>query len=209
MVVKQITQPPKEVFLEHTWPPPQGAWTYEDYARLPDNGVRYEIIEGELYMSPAPRPSHQRVSFDIAFVLNTFVKKHKLGQIFTAPIDVNLPEVASPVQPDVVFISNDQMHTIKEAFIEGVPNLVIEILSPGNPAYDRRTKFHIYARAGVQEYWIIDPHNRTIDVFVLRGRAYALLGNFGPGDEARSELLDGFTVLVDEVCGQWSSFGSR
>jgi len=181
-------------------PPKQGEWTYEDYARLPDNGVRYEIIGGELYMSPAPRTKHQIASYELGFAFGLFVKRHKLGRILVAPIDVRLPDLADPVQPDIVFILKARLHIIKEKSIEGAPDLIVEILSPGTEGYDRRTKFQLYARAGVKEYWMVDPDTCTMEIYVLRGEAYALLGSFGPDDEAYSEVLAGFSVPVSEIC---------
>jgi Uma2 family endonuclease len=181
-------------------PPPQGRWTYDDYAQLPDNGLRYEVIKGELYMSPAPSPDHQRASFDIAFAINQFVKQHNLGQIFHAPLDVILPGRATPVQPDILFISHQRREIIKEKFIEGAPDLIVEVISPGNPAHDRRVKFHLYAEAGVPEYWLVDPIACTIEIYVLRGQAYAPLGPFNAGDIAYSEQLPEFTLPVKEIC---------
>jgi Uma2 family endonuclease len=182
------------------WPPPQGEWTFADYARLPDNGMRYEVIQGDLHMNPAPRPRHQRIVLDLSVILHQFVGSRDLGEVYVAPIDVILPDLASPVQPDVLFVAADRLDIIKDEFVEGAPDLIVEVLSPGNPLYDRRTKFQLYARAGVREYWIVDPETRTIDVFVLRGRAYAPLGSFGPGEQARSEVLSDLTVRVSEVC---------
>ena len=88
---------------------------------------------------------------------------------------------------------------MKEKFIEGVPDLIVEVLSPSNPEHDRNTKFRAYALARVREYWIVDPEARTIEVNVLRGQAYAPLGSFGSEDQTRSEVLPDFSVLVSEV----------
>lgn len=181
------------------WPPPQGHWTYEDYARLPDNGFRYEVIRGELHLSPAPSISHQRTVTSLIHYLTNHLKQNPVGECFTSPIDVNLPDLASPVQPDVLFINNNNADIIKENTIEGVPDLVIEISSPSTARYDRQTKFKTYAQAGVSEYWLVDSSNFTIEVYVLRGQAYALLGKFGREDQAHSEILSGFTVPVKEI----------
>ncbi|MEW5986303.1 MAG: Uma2 family endonuclease [Chloroflexota bacterium] len=181
-------------------PPAQGRWTYADYARLPNNGMRYEVIRGELYMSPAPSPIHQRISLILAVELFTFVEAHKLGRVYTSPIDVNLLSLANPVQPDVLFISRKRLSIIKRKFIEGAPDLIMEVLSPGNPEHDRRTKLQLYAEAGVREYWIVDPEECAIDIYVLRGQAYALLGRYGAGEQTQSEVLPEFAVNVDEIC---------
>ncbi len=200
MAVKTIAQSPSKILKPHRWPPPQGEWTYDDYARLPDNGMRYEVIEGELYMSPAPRPNHQRAIVALLRYFLEYLQQHPVGEILISPIDVNLPGLAGPVQPDLIFITHDRRHIVKEKFIQGTPNLIVEVLSPSNPTHDRNTKFQLYARAGVQEYWLVDCETRTIDIYVLRGQAYALLGSFGPAEEAHSELLVDFVFPAGKIC---------
>ena len=184
---------------EEKWPP-QGQWTYEDYKRLPDDGWRYEVIEGELHMAPAPRPKHQEATINLATAMSQFARSKRLGKVYTVPIDVLLHGLASPVQPDVLFIANDRLDIVKEEFIEGPPDLAIEVLSPSNWLDDRRTKFRLYARAGVREYWIVDPERRTIEVFALRGHSFTLLNRYEPGETVRSEVLPDFEVAVDEMC---------
>jgi Uma2 family endonuclease len=123
-----------------------------------------------------------------------------IGEVLISPIDVILPDLANPVQPDLVFIANDRLHIVKEDFIEGIPDLIVEVLSPGNPAHDRRIKFRVYAQAGVREYWIIDPDARTVEINLLRGEAYASAGSFEANEEIRSEVLPDFTARVNEIC---------
>ena len=96
-------------------------------------------------------------------------------------------------------ISNERLNVVGELNIQGAPDLVIEVLSPSNPEYDRSVKYEIYAEAGVPEYWIIDPHERTVEVFALRDGGYLQLGRYSEGDTARSELLAGFTAAIDEI----------
>lgn len=191
----------KQAPVSRPFPPKQGNWNYDAYTQLPDNGMRYEVIGGELFMSPAPRPKHQITSYELGFSFGVFVKQHKLGRILTAPIDVRLPDLADPVQPDILFIRKDNLSIIKDQFIEGIPDLTVEIFSPGSKGYDSRKKFELYAQAGVKEYWMVDPDACTVDIYVLRGEAYALLGHFTAADEAYSEVLDGFSVPVREICG--------
>jgi len=185
--------------LEPAWPA-QGQWTYEDYCRLPEDGWIYEVIEGELYMSPAPRPRHQKSSGKLFAQLDYFCTKHDLGEVYDAPIDVILPGRANPVQPDVLFIAKRRLRIIKEERIEGAPDLVVEVLSPWNWTTDRRKKFQIYAQAGVREYWIVDPEARTIEVFTLKRSAYELVDKYKSGDTVSSKLLPGFKVQVKDVC---------
>ncbi|HNB52979.1 MAG TPA: Uma2 family endonuclease [Anaerolineales bacterium] len=190
----------KKAPVVRQFPPKQGAWNYEAYTHLPDNGMRYEVIGGELFMRPAPRTKHQIASAELQFALTLFVKQHKLGRVLYAPIDVRLPDLADPVQPDILFIRTDNLSIIKDQFIEGIPDLTVEIFSPGSKGYDSRKKFELYAQAGVKEYWMVDPDACTVEIYVLRGEAYALLGQFTAADEAYSEVLNGFSVPVREIC---------
>ena len=180
--------------------PTQGVWTYDDYALLPDDGKRYEVIRGELYMSAAPRPLHQRVITRLSFFLEGFLENSALGTAFVAPIDVILPEkLGDPVQPDIVVVRRESLHIIDELNIQGAPDLVVEVLSPSNPDHDRNLKYGLYAEAGVQEYWILDPHRRTVEIHVLRSGTYGRHGEWKEGEAARSVVLEGFSVPVDEI----------
>ncbi len=182
--------------------PPQGKWAYEDYRRLPDDGWIYEVIEGNLLMSPAPQTRHQRCSIKLTTRFENFVEKNGAGVVLYAPTDVILRGHANPVQPDIIFISKKRRKIVKKERVEGAPDLIIEILSPWNWNIDRGSKFQIYARAGVREYWIVDPEMRTVELFVLRQDSYELLGKYGVGKIVRSEVLSGFKVKVEEICPQ-------
>lgn len=198
MTLQEITSP-QPAQTERWYPPPQGEWTYDDYRRLPDDGVRYEVIEGNLYMSPAPLSRHQLVLGELYAQFRRFVREQDRGQVIFAPIDVVLDPNAVTVQPDLVYVAKENLDIIREANIWGVPDLLLEVVSPGNVAHDRKTKYHAYAAPGVREYWIVDGDAQTIDVFVLRGRAYAPLGHFTVDDEAVSEVLPGFSLSVADV----------
>lgn len=200
MAVQPVAHQSPETQSPSYWPPPQGQWTYDDYARLPDNGMRYEVIQGDLYMSPAPTPKHQRIIAALYGYLWQHLRKHPLGEAFFAPIDLVLPDLANPVQPDLLFIEKEGLDCVKEKFIEGVPDLIVEVLSPGNVAQDRRIKFQLYAAAGVREYWVIDPEQCMVEINVLRGEAYASAGRFTGAQALRSEVLTGFSVRVEEIC---------
>ncbi len=180
--------------------PEQGRWTYEDYCLLPDDGKRYEVIRGVLYMSPAPRTRHQRAISALFGALYNFVTTRQLGEALTSPIDVLLTGLASPVQPDLLFVCRERSHIIEEKFIRGAPDLVMEVLSPTNRAHDREIKFEVYAEAGVREYWIVDLETRSIEVYWLDGRAFRLHGRFGPETIATSRVLDGLEVNVASAC---------
>jgi Uma2 family endonuclease len=157
--------------------PPQGRWTYADYAALPDDGNRYEIIAGVLYMTPAPGTGHQSVSARLVTFLVTHVEFAGLGRVFAAPVDVELaPDTV--VQPDIVVILSANLDRITPSRIIGAPELVVEILSPGTAGYDRREKQDAYARAGVGEYWIVDPGAQTVELLTLEQGGYRSHGVF-------------------------------
>ena len=157
--------------------PPQGRWTYADYAALPDDGNRYEIIAGVLYTTPAPGAGHQSVSARLVTFLVTHVEFAGLGRVFAAPVDVELaPDTV--VQPDIVVILSANLDRITPSRIIGAPDLVVEILSPGTAGYDRREKQDAYARAGVGEYWIVDPGAQTVELLTLEQGGYRSHGVF-------------------------------
>ena len=157
--------------------PPQGRWTYADYAALPDDGNRYEIIAGVLYTTPAPGAGHQSVSARLVTFLVTHVEFAGLGRVFAAPVDVELaPDTV--VQPDIVVILSANLDRITPSRIIGAPDLVVEILSPGTAGYDRREQQDAYARAGVGEYWIVDPGAQTVELLTLEQGGYRSHGVF-------------------------------
>lgn len=152
-------------------------WTYEDYCALPDDGNRYEVINGRLYVSPSPNPYHQRLARQLLRVLETL----PTGEVFFAPVDVIFPG-ATPVIPDLLYLRADQAHLITERGIEGVPELVVEILSPSTRGYDQTVKLNKYAAAGVPHYWIVDRSPPRLMAFELVGNTYRVAAALGPGD---------------------------
>lgn len=181
------------------WPPPQGEWTYKDYLSLPTDAWQYEVIHGRLFMNPAPAPIHQRIVRELLTALTTFLRQHPLGEVFPAPTDVLIPGKAEPVQPDLVFVAAERMDIVTRRAIEGTPDLAVEVLSPSNWMDDRGVKFSLYAEMGVREYWIVDPDERTVEVFSWQEGRYALIDRFGPGETLRSDLLPGFEVAVGDI----------
>ena len=107
---------------------------------------------------------------------------------------------ATTVQPDILFVTQEHLDIVQEKFIKGSPDLIIEILSPSNWLDDRRDKYEVYEAAGVREYWIVDPDNCTVEVFVLRDERYAQLGRYKAGDVVRSDVVSGFEVAVADFC---------
>jgi Uma2 family endonuclease len=146
---------------------PVRGWTYEEFARLPDDGNRYEVIAGDLYVTPAPGSIHQKVSARFFMELRVFAtNQHKLGEVLYAPLDV-IFEDGDYVQPDLVFLRRERSELLTERGIEGPPDLVIEILSPATARQDRGIKRDRYAHFGVPEYWIVDTERRRVEVYRL------------------------------------------
>ncbi len=177
--------------------PPQGSWTYDDYAALPDDGHRYEIVNGVLVMAPAPSPSHQDIVGEIFSYLRTHIKLAGLGRVFTAPIDVDL-EPKNVYQPDVVVILNAHLDRVAEKKIIGAPDLVVEVVSPSTAAYDRLTKYDVYARTGIVEYWIVKPASRSIEVLALENVEYHSLGIFSGQATPPSRVVPELPVRVEQ-----------
>lgn len=179
------------------WPPPQGSWTYDDYALLPDNGMRYEVIRGDLQMLPMPLVRHQVILGELYFQIANFLCQKPLGEVFLSPLDVLLKEKTN-VQPDLCFIRQERLGIVETSYINGSPDLVIEILSPSREGYDRRVKFQVYAQAGIHEYWIVDPVANSVEINLLRGEAYAPVV-FSGKETIRSEVLPELALIAGEV----------
>ena len=151
---------------------PPKRWTYEDYSKLLDD-QRHEIIDGELLMAPAPDTWHQSWIGELYALLRTHVLQDKLGKLFMSPVDVVLdPE--NIVQPDLVFIATANLSIIQRQAIFGVPDLLIELVSPSSVRRDRYDKKALYARFGVKEYWIGDPANKALEILILKNGSYEL-----------------------------------
>lgn len=180
--------------------PAQGEWTYEDYLRLPDDGRRYEVIRGVLYVAPAPLIIHQTVQSRLFAALIAHVDPSHLGIVYAAPVDVILPErIAEPVQPDLLFIREENRPEGGDPNFQDVPDLVVEILSPSTRSYDRKTKLAAYRDAGVPEFWLVDPQTRTVAVYGWKEGQFTELQRGGDGDEIGSVVLPGFRVQVGQL----------
>ncbi|MCX7854478.1 MAG: Uma2 family endonuclease [Anaerolineae bacterium] len=179
--------------------PPQGQWTEEAYFSLPETNRYLELSEGELIMPPHPTRSHQKAVEELFVRLRAFVQEHHLGEVHIAPLPVRLWP-GKIREPDILFVAKEHADRIGERYF-GVPDLVVEVTSSGTWRTDRWEKFREYAEAGVQEYWIVDPDAGSIEVYRWREGAYEMVGKWGCGERARSVLLHGFEVPVDDVVG--------
>ena len=182
-----------------SWPE-QGSWTWDDYLRLPDDGQRYEIIHGVLYVSPAPRLLHQFVAGRLSYFLTAFGFEQQLGAVLPAPVDILLPGVANPVQPDVVVLKSGNLPDLEEAkYFQGVPDFVAEVLSPATQRLDLDVKLEAYEQAGVPEYWVVDPKQRIVLRYQLGRRGYQGPDRFGADQVVLSRVLAGFELKVADL----------
>lgn len=181
--------------------PEQGNWTYKDYAKLPDDGKHYEIMNGFLLMSPSPNGFHQDIILEIASYLRVHINLTGLGLVRIAPFDVELaPDVV--VQPDVLVVLKAHFPRIADNRLVGAPDLVVEVASPGTATYDRNHKYRAYARAGVQEYWIVDPEARTVEVLTLANQRYQSSGLYRGQAVLSSRLVPALRIPVEQFFKQ-------
>ena len=171
--------------------------TYEDYAKTPE-GERWELIDGVLIMAAAPNLMHQDVELNLALPIGTWVRWRQLGKVYTSPVDVVFT-ATDTVQPDLVFVSNEQARILTPANIQGAPDLVVEILSPSTAKLDWRDKMELYEMHGVPEYWVVDPVGCLLWQFRLRGGKYQLHATLGQEDTLTTPTLEGFSLPMSEV----------
>jgi len=175
----------------------QAKLTYADYAKTPEDG-RYELLDGVLINIPTPLVYHQRVLGNLLYRVAPFVSERKLGHVYSRPTDVLLSDTIV-VEPDLLFVSSQRSHILTRENIRGAPDLVVEILDPPTAERDRTVKLDLYARHGVQEYWIVDPDAKTIMV-LLRGESrFEVSGIYGEGQTLRSPMLAEFSVALGDV----------
>jgi Uma2 family endonuclease len=172
--------------------------TYEDYCALPEDGRRYQLIGGELDVTPAPSYSHQRILRNLGSLLHAHVRGQHLGVILYAPIDVILA-TDTVVQPDIVFVAREHLSRVNERGIEGPPDLVVEILSPRTRRTDRVLKMRAYAHFGVRQCWLVDPDTQSIEVFSLSSSGYVLARVATCGETVRSDLFPELSLALDEI----------
>ncbi len=172
-------------------------FTYQEYRHLPED-KRYELIEGELYMTPSPQEAHQRFSWRLQFQLGKFIEEKNLGYIYDAPMDVYLSEF-NVVQPDLMFIARERKGIIKKDFIQGAPDLVVEILSPSTSSRDQIMKKQLYGKFGVVEYWIVDPEAKTIEILSQGNTGLETLRVFHEKMTLETALPPGFTLQIASI----------
>lgn len=172
-------------------------WSYNNYLRLNDD-TRSEIIGGMVTIAPTPSLKHQDIFRDLGFLLWQHVREHQLGVIYQAPVDVIFDD-HNVVQPDLVFISHQRSEILHEWGIMGAPDLIAEIVSQSSAERDRNAKKRLYEQFGVREYWIINPADRSIEIWGLEDGRYYLLRSVAGGGTLCSEVLAGFCVDLNMV----------
>jgi len=174
--------------------------TYEDYRRLPEDGLRHEILDGVHVVSPAPTWSHQDLVKNLLFLLETWCRSTGAGEVQVAPLDVLLSE-HDVLNPDLLYISAANAEVIHPAHVRGAPDLVVEVLSPSTRRRDLTTKRERYALGGVQEYWVVDPEAERIEVFRLQGQELEKVDELwlAKAEVVTSPLPPGFQAPLAEV----------
>ena len=174
--------------------------TYDDYARIPDDGKRHEIIDGELYVTPSPFRPHQGLSIELGSRLHLFVKSHRLGRVYPAAFDVILSK-HDIVQPDLMFISNERAGIVTERNVQGAPDLVIEILSESTRRFDEGIKLHLYECSGVLEYWMFNTSRKITRVYRQTPEGFRLVAELSAeaGDVLTTPLLPGLEIPLSEI----------
>ena len=172
-------------------------YTYEDYLNTPE-GERYELIDGELILVASPNEEHQFASVKLVSLMYPYADERDLGWVFHAPFDIVFSDT-EVVQPDVMFISKERENIRTGANVQGAPDLVVEILSPSSLKRDWEDKRELYAKYGVEEYWIADPVHKMVSVMLLGDGILELAGTYVEGDTVASTALEGFSVEVGEI----------
>ncbi len=194
---ERLVNPPAEPAWEiaHLFPA-QGEWSVDDYLSLETNHL-VEYANGHVSVLPMPSPKHQDIVFFLQRMIWSFITIRKLGEVLSAPLPIELwPEKFR--EPDIIFIAAAKLALQDQTHWRDV-DLVMEVVSPDNPQHDYKTKRQEYARAGIPEYWIVDPQKQLITVLELQGKRYRVHGEFKSGQMATSVLLAGFELAIDQV----------
>ena len=175
-------------------------WTYEEYCRLTpeSHDERYEIDDGDLVPMPSPTISHQDCVLNLATIMRAYAHEHDAGRVFVSPLDVIFEEY-NTAQPDVIFVSKARAGIVQDRGIFGAPDLVVEVISPSSTRRDRQDKSNKYLRFQVQEYWLVNPAERSVEVRTWRADHWAVHSLARDTGTAESLILPGFTVDLAQV----------
>jgi Uma2 family endonuclease len=182
-------------------PSPGVKLTYDDFVQFPDDGLRHELIDGEHYVTPSPNTKHQTVSINLTVLIGSWLEHHPIGRLFHAPFDVVFSHY-DVVEPDLLYMSNARAaDALTPKHMRGVPELVVEIGSPGTRKRDETIKRRLYERTGVTEYWIVDPDADTIRVYRREGDAFSQVSVLSAerGDVLTTSLLPNLEIPLARV----------
>jgi Uma2 family endonuclease len=172
--------------------------TYREYAALPADGRRYEIHDGELSVTPAPSPQHQRITGNLFVLLRAHVTAGELGEVLLSPLDVILSDTVI-VQPDLIYLESSRLGAISHRGVEGPPTLVVEVLSPSTVLPDRTAKRQLYARHRVPFYWLVDPDARAAEAFRLGPAGYELTIRAAGASAVSPPPFPGLALVPDDL----------
>ena len=181
----------------HMQPADRRRMTYQEYEKLPE-GADFQLIDGEIVMTPSPGSVHQEVQARLGFLLHQYCQTMGWGKLFYAPMDVYFTE-HDTFQPDILLISRGRLEIIKEKRIEGAPDFVVEILSPGTGFYDLTLKRKIYESFGVREYWIVDPMAKTVEILGNGENGFVMAGKAQGTGKVSSGLLQGLSIDITKL----------
>lgn len=165
---------------------------------MPDDGRRYEVLNGSLYMAPAPNRTHQRISRNLCRIIYDYLHRHKIGEAYDAPFDVYFDSL-NVVQPDLVYVSNAQKDVLVAEGVRGTPDLVVEILSPGTTKRDLRDKLDLYVKSGVREIWIISPTDRSVRVYLPHEFKSEPARVLSESEVLKSPFFPGLAIPCEEI----------
>jgi Uma2 family endonuclease len=178
--------------------------TAEEYFQLPETNIHMELIDGELFVydgqegnMPSPKDLHQKISSRLFAFFVTYLN---VDQLRHAPCDIRLDD-GNVLQPDILWINpeNDQCVLMDDGYLHGAPDFVVEILSPSNTRRDRIDKFYLYEKYGVQEYWIVNPEEQYIEVYIRKEDTLHHQGGYKEGQTFSSKTLNGATVTLSDL----------
>jgi Uma2 family endonuclease len=185
---------------DHVKPTPGLKLTYDDFVLFPDDGKRHELIDGEHYVTPSPNMRHQQISMNLLLLIGNWLEQHRVGRLFHAPFDVVFSRY-DVVEPDLLYVSNERANVLTAPNVQGAPDLVIEIGSPGTRKRDETIKRNLYGRSDVSEYWIVDPAIDVIRVYRQSGGGFSRPIELSreAGDVLTTELLSGLTLPLARI----------
>ena len=176
---------------------PSTRFSYADIELLPDDGLRHEIIDGEHFVSASPATRHQRIVGRLFAAFHTFLEEQPLGEAFIAPFDAVM-SFHDVVVPDLIFLSESRAHLLTAKNLQGAPDLVIEVLSPSTRRLDERLKRDLYERAGVEEYWLVDPDRNTFTIYRREGSRFLPPETFDSSAVVTTTLLPGLELSLEK-----------